>query len=66
MENVFCDGVLILGSNVALSICVHLQGVRSLWVNGDYNHEYRRNILTDSNDVNSEALLRLVENITSS
>ena len=29
----FCDGVMILSPNVALSICVHLRRVRALWVN---------------------------------
>jgi len=29
----FCDGVTVLSPNVALSICVHLPGVRALWVN---------------------------------
>ena len=29
----FCDGVMMLSPNVVLSICAHLRGVRSLWVN---------------------------------
>ena len=33
----FCDGVMILSPNVALSICVHLPGVRALWVKTDFD-----------------------------
>ena len=38
MENAFCfcDGVMILSPNVALSICVDLRGVRALWVKSTY------------------------------